>query len=44
MTGEPTLVAVRVARGDAVAVMTGVDTVDVREGVRMACSVNAAAD
>src|SRR5918995_3369794 len=44
MVAEPaTLGAVRVTRGEAVAVMMGLDAVSVREGVNMACNVSAAA-
>ena len=43
VVGETTLVIVCVGRGEAVAVMSGADAVDVREGVNIDCSVNAAA-
>jgi len=43
VVGVPALVRVRVARGEAVAVMTDVDAGDVWDGVNMACKVSAAA-
>jgi hypothetical protein len=43
VVGVPTLVTVRVARGEDVAVMKGVDAGDVRDGVNIACKVSAAA-
>ena len=41
--GEPALEDVWVARGEAVVVIVGVDAVEVTDGVRITCNVNAAA-
>jgi hypothetical protein len=43
VVGEPAVEAVLVTRGEDVVVMRGVDAVEVKEGVKIACRVNAAA-
>jgi hypothetical protein len=43
VVGEPPAEDVRVTRGEEVIAIVGVEAVDVRDGVRIACSVRAAA-
>jgi hypothetical protein len=43
VVGEPAVEEVCVARGEDVVVITGVDAVEVTDGVRITCNVNAAA-
>jgi len=43
MAGEPAVEIVLVTRGEDVVVMGGVDAAEVTVGVKIACSVNAAA-
>jgi len=43
VVGEPGVEEGCVTRGEDVVVMTGVDTVEVTDGVRITCNVNAAA-